>query len=449
MVTQALRVNPFRGRGIALPAIVVLWLLLVAKLLMHVIARPDRNGIAVCAAIVLAPVIALKLRRMPIYMLALYAALVPMSSLLVTGSGATVERYIAIPTGGLLILATLLSENRIKPSPAFTLLIALTAYAGATVFWALDQPAALTAYGTLLSYVLLYFAITLYPVTAADLKLIWAATIAGSAASAAYGGFLFWHGQQVVGSRLYIGNQSDVALDPNEFSTTLLLPIAVTVMLFLSDRSLTRRTLWLVLAVVLFVGFVVSGSRGTTIALAVMVAFLAWKSRYRFELAVAGGVCAIAIFSSPIGLRFMQSDVATGDQRFDLWRIGLASLQQYWVAGAGIGNFKDAFAQYFLLTPHRPLAWDRPAHSVLLQSAVELGSIGLLLVLAFWYRQFVELRSVRSTQIVENVCLALRASVLGLFISGLSLDLFTAKYTWMTFSLVAMMRTVFLKRSSQ
>jgi O-antigen ligase len=180
-----------------------------------------------------------------------------------------------------------------------------------------------------------------------------------------------------------------------------------------------------------------------------MVAFLAWKSRYRFELAVAGGVCAIAIFSSPIGLRFMQSDVATGDQRFDLWRIGLASLQQYWVAGAGIGNFKDAFAQYFLLTPHRPLAWDRPAHSVLLQSAVELGSIGLLLVLAFWYRQFVELRSVRSTQIVENVCLALRASVLGLFISGLSLDLFTAKYTWMTFSLVAMMRTVFLKRSSQ
>jgi O-antigen ligase len=156
------------------------------------------------------------------------------------------------------------------------------------------------------------------------------------------------------------------------------------------------------------------------------------------------GFIAIAfvfILTSPIGRRFMQPDVSNGDGRLDVWRVGVASLHQYWLGGAGLGNFNQAFQQYFLSVPHAPIGWDRVAHSILVGTAVELGIPGFIIMMALWYAQFRDLAKVPAAAGWADLCLGLRAGVLGLFVNGFSLSLMWLKYPWLAFILIAVMRT--------
>jgi hypothetical protein len=47
------------------------------------------------------------------------------------------------------------------------------------------------------------------------------------------------------------------------------------------------------------------------------------------------------------------------------------------------------------------------------------------------------------------LCTALRAGVVGLFVAGFAVDLMMYKYTWLTFSLIAMMRAMLVNAGVQ
>jgi hypothetical protein len=102
-----------------------------------------------------------------------------------------------------------------------------------------------------------------------------------------------------------------------------------------------------------------------------------------------------------------------------------------------------------LATPHAALLWDRPAHSILLGSAVEYGILGFGLLVGLWYTQFAQLRFVNEDEGSYDVCIALQAGILGLFVAGLSLDLMLTKYTWIAFAIVALMRTALGARDAE
>ena len=216
-------------------------------------------------------------------------------------------------------------------------------------------------------------------------------------------------------------------------------------MAMLGARRIATKSALLVVLLISVYGFAASGSRGGMFAVGAMLLFLTIRSRYRVQLLAIVPVLAVAIMGSPIGHRLMQPDFASADLRTDIWKIGIASLHQYWLAGAGIGNFTNAYVQYFLSTPHAALSWDRVAHSIVIQSAVEYGVPGLVLVLVLWYAQFDELRKTRVPESMRDLSLALQAAVLGLFVSGLSLNLMLAKYTWLAFSIIALVRAASMK----
>jgi hypothetical protein len=238
-------------------------------------------------------------------------------------------------------------------------------------------------------------------------------------------------------------------LDPNEFAASLLVPLALTLMQFLRARMGLAKICWLVPLAVLLSGFSVSGSRGAAVATAAMVVYLFWRSPYRLQLLAVMAAAIIRIAASPIGQRFMSPTLHTASGRAGIWKVAFASLHQYWLLGAGIGNFDAAYRQYFLQVFHPDmLRWDRAAHSIVIGSAVELGIVGLVLVLALFYMEFRAVPPGRDAA-DRDLCDAMRAGVLGLFVCGLSLSLMALKCTWLAFTLVALMRSAILPARNQ
>ena len=424
--------------------VLAIWLCSCAAQLVYEIGDPGRLGIGICAALILAPILLLKIERLPVYLLTAYAALVPFSDLLGTEAGPSYMRLLGILTGCSLLLSMVAMRRVMRPSRSIVAVLLLAAYAGTTIFWARDTGSALTGYGTYLSEIALFTVISLYPVALSDMKLILGGTIVGGVVAAGYGDFFFSHGQAMSAPRLYILSRAGYAIDPNDFAAFLLVPIALTLIMFLRSRTVAIKLCWLAGFLVLLSGFAASGSRGDTLALVVMGCFLLWQTQYKRQLITIACASLVAVIASPVGQRFAQPDIASGDLRLDIWKVGIASLHQYWLTGAGVGNFNQAFIQYFLTVPHQPLGWDRVAHSIFVQTAVELGLFGFVLMMAFWYLEFRDLAHVNAKGLVVDICTALRAGVVSIFVAGLFLSLMTSKYTWLAFSLVALMRSALI-----
>jgi hypothetical protein len=417
---------------------ILLWVALCAKFFTDEIRHPTFLGIGVSAAVVFAPLLLTLISRIPMFLLMAYVALVPLNDLMPTHTGASVLKLLAIVLAAALVLSMIAKQRTSTPSRAVFAWLVATAYLGATTFWAIDSMTALTAYAQSCSFVLLYVVLALYPIEPRDMKLVLACALGGALAAVLYGELAFHQSPLNEGARLYIGN-ADIGIDPNFFASSLLLPISLALVLFLQARRILTKFLWFVALAALFGGFVISGSRGAGIAMVAIVVFVLWRLPYKRELGLLVLSAFIVTIGSPLGQRLMSSDVTSGDGRFDIWKVGIASLRQYWLQGAGVGNFNEAFNQYFLAVPHQPLAWDRVSHSTPLQLAVECGIFGLLLIMGAWFFIFRELADERGDDLIVAVCTGVRAGILGLFVAGFSINLLWEKYTWLAFSLSALM----------
>jgi tetratricopeptide (TPR) repeat protein len=85
------------------------------------------------------------------------------------------------------------------------------------------------------------------------------------------------------------------------------------------------------------------------------------------------------------------------DDRLPVWRDAVKMVADFPVTGVGLNCFSELFARY-QRAPWSPLFWDA-AHNDYLQSAIELGLLGLLLIL--WAATALVWRLVRSLRMVE------------------------------------------------
>ena len=103
-------------------------------------------------------------------------------------------------------------------------------------------------------------------------------------------------------------------------------------------------------------------------------------------------------------------------------------------------------------TPHQIWAsatWHRAPHNLLVGTGVELGIIGLVLLLAAWGCQFNMLRKILPNEPEYPMRVALEATVIGTFIAALFLDVMIFKYVWLTFMLMALVRNAhYVRRTS-
>ncbi len=374
--------------------------------------------------------------------------LVPFDNLLTIGSFGTLTKLIGIIAGIALFLALLVRQKFVAPGPPVFVLFGLFAWMALTITWSLDTGDALHIMPTYFAVFALYAMLAVAPPTRVAFQTTMVLVVVGGIAAAAYGINLFYHDPLLsadpMRTRLVLHTDS-ATIDPNQFSDALLCPAALITMWGLRSRSMLIKAIAFGGLSVLAVGIVVSGSREALLALGLVMAYLAFRSRYRAQLLLPFAALCVALMStqSSIWDRFSKIFSTGGAGRADIWRVGFEAAKHQPIQGYGIGNFQDAY-DIFYLRIHQtyPYGFSSPAHNLVLHYVVELGIIGFAIMIAWFWLKVKVLQQIRPENEWYDYRIALEAAFLGILTVSLTIDLFYYKYAWVVFMLIAMLGNV-------
>lgn len=378
----------------------------------------------------------------------IYAVSVPFENLLDIPAYGTITKFIGLAAGAAILFYLLRTRRAIRPPKALWFWCALYLWAACTAFWALDPKPLFVMLGTSTSLVVLYGALSMLP---ADMKAVrWVAfcIVAGGVLAAAYGTYLAHSGADLFyGGRLRITTENS-AIDPNHFAAALILPTTICVVTALYARKLITALLSLGAIAVLLSGISATESRGGILALAAVLVYIFIRSERRWTLAlfaVPGGIAAgLVALNSQLAQRF-QSAVSTGGAgREMIWKVGLDAFKQHWLLGAGYNNFAQAYDQVFMQSHQMgQVQWHHGSHDLIVGTVVELGIIGLALMLAAWVMQYRMLEFIPRGSPEFPMRLVAEASTIGLFLAALFLDVMVFKYVWLAFMLAVIVRSAY------
>lgn len=172
--------------------------------------------------------------------------------------------------------------------------------------------------------------------------------------------------------------------DNNIFALLSVMALPMIFYFGLSVRQARWRTLLLICSALTSLAIIGSRSRAGFAAFVVVVACMAWNSRYRFRALVAVLVVGAVSFLTAGGeireridsIVNYTSDISARG-RFATWHQAIQLVSTYPLTGVGFNNFERARAAVF--------GGARAAHNIYLQNLAELGFIGhalwLLLIL--------------------------------------------------------------------
>jgi len=215
--------------------------------------------------------------------------------------------------------------------------------------------------------------------------------------------------------------------DPNIFAAGLGPGIALAIGLMSVWRGLAARVLLGTAAAILFLGLVLSASRGAlaaTACMAVVAVVTAPRRRVQSGLAVATVFAAILIAervgsSSSVLARIRSFD--TGNGRIDLWTVAWRMARDHPILGVGDNNFIVVSRDYLtragaIQEPGFILTSPHFVHNTFLQMFAETGIVGIGLFCVFLFavlrvtwratRQLAALGEVRLAALTRSIFLA-------------------------------------------
>jgi O-antigen ligase len=409
-----------------------------------VILSGTKTGVALALAAIFGPISVYYALTAPLlFPFGLYVIAVPFDYIMPVTAFGTLTKVLGLAAGFALLVYLARAGYALKPPPVLFIWAALVVWTAMTAFWAIDVTTVFRMMPTLAQLVILYAVISIYPAGRRDVKFVLGAALVGGLIAAASGAYLFHSGLDTQQGRLFYGASAGAArqtqIDPNHFVAGLLLPAALTLVGTLSANRILPKLAWGGAFLLLMAGETVAASRGGAVALAVMVLFLFVRSRWKLQLAAFISLAGILslFYEGQLWSRFSTANSAanlqSGSGRLDIWHVGLLALKSHWLLGAGFYNFPYAYNQALLQAHTTFTKWALAPHDVLIGTSVELGLIGLALVLAGWYMQFRMLSIVPPESDDYPLRLAIEAATLGLFVAAIFLDMLATKYLWLTF----------------
>jgi O-antigen ligase len=400
------------------------------------------------AALVAAPLGLYAAVKRPLdFPLGLYILLIPFDNLLGTGSFGTLTKLLGIVAGLFLLLwVARRGKVALKGWPVLVLL-ALMVWMLASTLWAIDQGAALKIMPTYAGLMLLYIVITMMPISPTQYKRLLFLAVVGGVCAAAYGIHTFYRdptfSQESPAMMRLIVQVGTNYIDPNHFADALLFPIAIITMWALRSRKILVKLACAAGLIVLVEGILVSASREGLSAILLIAGYYIWRSRYRLQLALAAAVVFVgaATTQTSIWLRFSTALQTGGSGRTSIWAVAVEAAKHRFLQGYGVGNFTQAF-DLFYLSVHQPYpyGWESPAHNLLLHYLVELGVVGLALIALFFVAQFRSLREITVSSELYDYRIMMEAALLATATVSMTIDLFTYKYAWLVFAMIALLR---------
>jgi O-antigen ligase len=398
-------------------------------------------------ALALAPVAVFLAFRYPlVFPFGLYVALIPFDNILRVGSGASYVRLIAIVSALALIARMVLVRRFVFPKQGWYAWAALVAWAGLTFLWTPDLPESQRIYGIVIQNFLILTVLAVYPVEESEFHGITAITILGGIGTALYA--IFSHGYD--GGRLTLIGAGGISADPNQFATSFILPIGLALAIGLATRTTLLRIACFAGVALMLVGILMTASRGGVVAVAVLLIYFAFRSRHRIQIfAVGAASIAMTAFFPTVWGRFVHDEGAlgSGSGRTFIWEVGWRAIKEHWLVGTGIGSFPETYDANFLAVFQQQLqGWHRPSHNIIVGSWVELGIIGLAVVLWAWFRSFRQLSAIPKNHRFYPLRIALEASIVGLFAQSLFIDPIWIKYIWLAQSFPLLLLNLYQPR---
>jgi O-antigen ligase len=419
----------------------------------------SKRGLAMGIFFALWPVaLYVAIKRPFIFPFSLFVLLVPFDNLLsLGGSYGTVTKLVAIVSGLAFIFWMVRNRRYIAPSKVVLAWLALLVWMALTVVWSIDSHAALSELGTYLQLIVLYLAISIMPLTLGEFKAFVAAIIGGSLLAALYSIYQYHSGggvyAQIHAAELIVRvrvQAGEASIDPNAFAAALIMPMALVTVWFLQRRWSLQKFILAGMFLTLLVGIYVSGSRGALVAAGVMLLYLLFRSGHKLQMlffSLLGLGMSFLLPTSPWH-RFSNAAKTGGAGRISIWKVAWDAFKHHWLAGSGVGNFPTAYDQSFIRVYQSIYAhWHRAPHNAYIAIAVELGIIGLSLLLIACYGQLRMLGFVTKSNPMYGFRIALESAAVGLGVDALFLGILTLKFTWLLFWLMAATRTVALTRT--
>jgi O-antigen ligase len=322
--------------------------------------------------------------------LGLFAFLVPFDGVMALGSnqeGMTLTAVVGLGTV-FVILAVGLALDRLElPSwPAFYWFV-FVSWAGTSILWSYNPEAVVHQLPTILGLFFFYLVVTSYCISEGELSsFVWLTILGGCAAAVVaiyfFRNGVFFHGLKLRGSLIFFGREAN----PDIFAATLLLPLSLAIGEFMVRRRAREKVLLFLLGGAISLGILVTTSRGSIIAMSVMVLFYIAALRMNWRALVPAVILAGALLLVPsfLFVRLQQSETSAGAGRLYIWQTGLVALKDHFLVGAGLDNFQSIYNDY---AGHARgyAGLSRAAHNDYLQTAIDLGVVGLALFgLAIW-----------------------------------------------------------------
>ena len=371
--------------------------------------------------------------------LGLFAFLLPFDTLssegLSSSAGSSISWYVGALVG-LVLLITGVYGKRFRRPPKAALWWGLFAlWNAASLLWALNPQQTLERLPSTVCLFLLYLAIVSFKFRERELYSVLLLTSLGGMAAASLALTEFVHGTSMRAA-LVVGNRE---ANPNDFASSLLLSLSISIGLFLAMESRWKRVAALSAALLTVLGIFLTMSRGSLFALAALIAVYLARAGLRRRILLC--LVLLPMLTLFLPQQFFDriqrgmNDRATG--RVDIWIVASHIINQYPVSGAGLENFRTAYNHFAGYAPVFR-RYDRDPHNIYLQVWAETGIIGLLLLVASIFSQLTSVRRYFKQQSKHDIRLvAIEAVCWALLVHGLAANLLWRKFFWVSWALLS------------
>jgi O-antigen ligase len=393
--------------------------------------------------------IALSLRSPYLFPYCMYVLLVPFDNLLRIGPGGTLTKLMGLMSA--VAIATVIVREKRIVRPPVTVYVAFgyALWTLASVFWAANVAAAIVDAQTMFSLVLMYFVLAAAPIAERDLRAICACIVLSGVAASAYA-FVAFHGvvEPAEVGRVVV-NVAGRTIDPNDFANSLLPSLALALVALVNAKSIRNALVMFVAVAVIAEGIIVSVSRGGVLGASVIAVIVVLFSRRRLiALAVAlPSFIIVPLLVPSIATRWMTAFSTGGAGRTSIWAVDYAAWLQHPIIGWGAGAGTIAYDSNLLrVAPKLFYGWSRPPHNVPLHAMVDMGIVGLLLIVAAYLLTYKQLFGIRRDDPLHELRVGLLAAFAALGVVSLFIDMSLAKYLWIIIAAIAQLRSVVMMR---
>lgn len=328
------------------------------------------------------------------------------------------------------------ARRRLRPAPptlVMSLWLLFLALAAASAAWSIRPAATVDDVFVLASLVILYLLVALYPFERDDVAFVANSIVVGTALTGAYAVVLAVTSnlpETAAGlARFEItGAGGGEGGDPNITAAALMLGFAIALHEALEHGiPRTARLAYLIATALTAIGIVLTVSRGGLLAAGIVVLVTIMKQRRgAIMLLILGLLMVPALFLIPDTVAERSDNTGTSG-RSAIWEIAIESCPEYCVTGSGFGTFPDVHEERLLTTPDATGTKLRfQAHSIWLGTLIELGVLGLALLIGALAALGWDLWRVPSQ--VRGGALA---GLIGLVVTGSFLSNTTFKYFWL------------------